>query len=503
MRVLLLGPPWGDIYGDFKHVAKVGVYYPPLGLCYIASTLQTGGHETKVVDCEAEGKNLDAVIELVKEYKPDLIGIQVVSPLWDVVLEICRAVKEQCPTKIVLGGPHVSITKGESFEQNPYFDFAVTGEGELTMLGLADALDANTDLKDVDGLIFQDGDKIWEGMPRQVPDNLDELVMPDRTDLPMDRYLFSVPGAGNKKFATITSTRGCPFECTFCTEPMMFGRKTRFRTPENVVDEMEEALTNQGVSHFIFVDDTLTVEKSRVYEMCRLIKERKLDVTMEGWTHANTITEELLVEMKSAGFRRLSFGIESGDPEILATLKKGTNHDKIRAAYKAAKKAGIETRGSIIIGLPGDTRETVERTIKFVTDLKEIDHCYFNIAMPYPGTEIREQALKGEAGITLLSEDYSILKRQGQSVVMEVNDLKTDDLLQLQRHAYRSFWLKPRRIFYNLYRAGFKAGIQNSWAFFRSFILPHKKKNRGKMTFLSDITAIPDHADDVSESRSA
>lgn len=503
MRVLLLGPPWGDIYGDFKHVAKVGVYYPPLGLCYIASTLKNGGHESLVVDCEAEGKNLDAVIELVKEYKPDLIGIQVVSPLWDVVLEICRAVKELCPTPIVLGGPHVSITKGESFDQNPFFDYAIHGEGELTMLALADALENGTDLKDVNGLIFKDGDEVWEGIPRMMPNDLDEYCMPDRGDLPMERYLFSVPGRGNQQFATITSTRGCPFECTFCTEPMMFGRKTRFRTPENVVDEMEEALKNQGVTHFIFVDDTLTVEKSRVYEMCRLIKERNLNVTMEGWTHANTITEELLQTMKDAGFRRLSFGIESGDPEILASLKKGTNHDKIRAAYKAAKKAGIETRGSIILGLPGDTRESVERTIKFVTELKEIDHCYFNIAMPYPGTEIRDIAMKGEKGVTLLSEDYSILKRQGQSVVMEVNDLKTEDLLQLQRYAYRSFWLTPRRIFYNLYRAGFKAGIQNSWAFFKSFIMPPKKKNRGKMTFLSDITAIPDHADNVGPPRQA
>ena len=499
MRVLLLGPPWGDIYGDFKRAAKVGVYYPPLGLCYIASALQTGGHETLVVDCEAEGKSLLDVVALIEETQPDLIGIQVVSPLYDVVLELCKAIRSAGDQPIVLGGPHITITKGEAFEQNPYFDYAIFGEGEFSMLALANALEQGDVVDGLAGIIKRDSQgKLIEGPARVSPSNLDEYPMPDRAGLPMDRYLFSVPGRGNQAFATITSTRGCPFECTFCTEPMMFGRKTRFRSPENVVAEIEHANEVHGVTHFIFVDDTLTVEKSRIVKICDLIIERKLDITLEGWTHANTITEPLLRKMKQAGLVRLSFGIESGDPDILASLKKGTTHEKIRAAYKAAKKVGIETRGSVIIGLPGDTIESVNRTIQFCKDLKEIDHCYFNIAMPYPGTEIRALALAGEKGVTLLSEEYSILKRQGQSVVMEVNDLKAPDLLRLQREAYRAFWLTPRRIFYNLHRAGFKAGLQNSWAFFRSFIMPPGKSLKGRMTFLSDITSISSKTGDAS-----
>jgi 3-deoxy-7-phosphoheptulonate synthase len=149
--------------------------------------------------------------------------------------------------------------------------------------------------------------------------------------------------------------------------------------------------------------------------------------------------------------------------------------------------AGLETRGSVILGLPGDTRASVERTIDFVTGLRDLDHCYFNIAMPYPGTEMRRRALAGEGGTRLLTKDYSALRRQGQSVVMEVNDLDPSTLLALQRRAYRKFWLHPRRVAYNVRRAGLSAGVGNSWAFLRSFVLPARSKS---VAFRSEITAM-------------
>lgn len=494
-KVLLLAPPWGDVYGNFKHVAKVGVFYPPLGLCYIASYLEDAGYEVRVMDAEAEGKNIHGVMEEIRSFQPDAIGIQVVSPLWDVVLEVCKNIKAEQDIPIILGGPHITIVGKEGFDQNPYYDYGVIGEGEETMLDLVNHIVAGKPVDDVLGIVHKkDGEAILNGA-RPAPKDLDSYLFPNRDGLPMDRYLFSVPGkkGGIRRFATITSTRGCPFECTFCTEPMIFGRMTRFRSAENVVDEIEYANKNNGVTHFIFVDDTLTVEKKRIFAICDEIDRRGLKVTFEGWTHANTITEELLRRMHKSGLRRLSFGVEAGNAAILKSLKKGTDHDRILAAFKAAKAAGIETRGSVILGLPGETIATVEESIEFTTGLKELDHCYFNIAMPYPGTEIRELALKGEKGTRLLSEEYSQLRRQGQSVVMEVNDLTTEELLRLQRKAYLKFWLTPRRVWYNIWRAGLKAGFINGWAFFKSFVLPRKKEK--KMTFLSEITRLDDHVD--------
>jgi radical SAM superfamily enzyme YgiQ (UPF0313 family) len=255
------------------------------------------------------------------------------------------------------------------------------------------------------------------------------------------------------------------------------------------VDEIESTQRRFGTTHFIFVDDTLTVEKKRVYAICDEILRRELKVTLEGWTHANTVDVPLLAALKRAGLVRLSFGVESGDADILRSLDKGTDHARIVAAYRAAKSVGLETRGSVILGLPGDTRATVERTIDFVTNLRELDHCYFNIAMPYPGTRMREAALRGEHGTRLLSREYSVLRRQGQSVVMEVNDLRAADLLQLQRSAYRRFWLHPRRVLYNVRRAGLRAAWVNGVAFARSFLLP-ERRSRTRVAFLSDITSI-------------
>jgi len=491
----LIAPPWGDIYGNFKHVAKVGVFYPPLGLCYIASNLEDAGYEVRVMDAEAEGKKLQGVIEEVRSFQPDAIGIQVVSPLWDVVYEVCKSIKDEKDIPIVLGGPHITIVGTEAFDQNPYCDYGVIGEGEETMLDIVNHVLAGESCKDVLGIVHKEGGEPQLNGARPAPKDLDSYIFPDRTGLPMERYLFSVPGkhGGIRRFATITSTRGCPFECTFCTEPMIFGRMTRFRSAENVVDEIEEANKNQAVTHFIFVDDTLTVEKKRIFAICDELDRRGLKITFEGWTHANTITDELLQRMQQSGLRRLSFGVESGNAEILKSLKKGTDHTRILEAFKAAKRAGIETRGSVILGLPGETIATVEESIKFTTELKELDHCYFNIAMPYPGTEIREFALKGERGTRLLTEEYSQLRRQGQTVVMEVNDLTTEELLRLQRKAYLKFWLTPRRVWYNIWRAGLKAGFINGWAFFKSFVMPPRKQK--KMTFLSEVSRMDDHVD--------
>ena len=488
-RILLIGPPWGDVYGSFKHAAKVGVFYPPLGLCYMKSPLEAAGYAVRVLDAEASGLSLDAILAYVAEHRPDLVGIQVVSPLWETARTLAAAIKGRFGIPVVAGGAHVSITQTETLRDGPAFDFAVLSESEDTIRELADAIfhgDAR-DVEKVAGVLTRRNGEILAGPARPLRTDIDNLLFPDRSDLDHEKYVFSVPGAGIRRFTTLITSRGCPYSCTFCTEPQMYGRTTRFRSAANVIDEVEDFYRRQDIRHFIFVDDTLTSRKDRILEMCDLLARRNLDITWEGWTHVNTVSQDLLDAMHGAGLRRLSFGIESGNAQILESLKKNSSTEKIREAYRMAKRAGIETRGSVILGLPGDTRKSVEETIDFVVGLKECDHAYFNVAMPYPGTEIRAQALAGEHGVRLLTEDYSELRRQGQKVVMEVNDLDTETILRLQRKAYLRFWLTPRRVLYNVFRAGFKSALINGWAFFRSFVLP---SGRGPLKFLSEITGI-------------
>lgn len=489
-RVLLIGPPWGDVYGNFKHVAKVGVFYPPLGLCYLKSPLVADGHTVKVIDGEASGLSLPQILTAVEDFRADYVGIQVVSPLWGTVKTLATAIKERFGIPIIAGGPHMTLTSMESMREAPAIDYTVLSEAEDAMRDLVNAL-AHGDSSDVDkvtGILYRTpSGEIRTTPPRTLRPDVDRLLFPDRADLDHGKYLFSVPGAGIRRFTTLITSRGCPYNCTFCTEPLMYGRTTRFRSATNVVDEIQDFHDRHDINHFIFVDDTLTTRKERILEMCEQLRERKLDITWEGWTHVNTVSPDLLKVMAGAGLRRLSFGIESGNAEVLQSLKKNSTLPRIREAYKWAKDAGIETRGSVILGLPGDTRASVQETIDFVVNLKECDHAYFNIAMPYPGTEIRAQALAGDKGVRLLTEDYSELRRQGQKVVMEVNDLDTKALLQLQRQAYLRFWLTPRRVLYNVVRSGFKAALQNGWAFFRSFIMPTRN---GRVRFISEITDI-------------
>ena len=186
----------------------------------------------------------------------------------------------------------------------------------------------------------------------------------------------------------------------------MYGRTVRYRSAENMLREFEEIIEVSRFRHFIFNDDTLTVNRQRLMELLQGIIKRNFHITFECETHANLLDRELVALMKEAGLVRINIGIESGDPEILKKLKTGITLDDVKTSLRLLKSFGIETRGSVIIGSPYERRETVLRTLKFVADLKDLDQPYINIAAPYPGTAMREMALRGEGGSKLLSTDY-------------------------------------------------------------------------------------------------
>jgi radical SAM superfamily enzyme YgiQ (UPF0313 family) len=269
------------------------------------------------------------------------------------------------------------------------------------------------------------------------------------------------------------TSRGCPFRCIFCSASTVFGRKVRKRDIPCVLDELEFCVRQLGITHFSFIDDTLTLDHGRVRELCAGIIGRKLDITWEGWTRANTVDVDILATMHEAGFRRVSFGIESANKEIAAKVKKGVPLEAYRRAYRAAKSVGLETRGSIILGMPGETRATAMETLRFACGLGDCDQLYINIATPYPATELYDIAVAGGDGMRLLTRDFSEYRRYGNSVV-EVNDLSAADLIRLQRLGFLMFYLRPRRILYNFRRAGLTAFLKNASAFARSVLVGWK-----------------------------
>jgi len=245
----------------------------------------------------------------------------------------------------------------------------------------------------------------------------------------------------------------------------MHGRKVRNQGIDRVVDEIRVIVEENGIDHLIVMDDTLTVNKKRMMALCQAIIDSGLKFTWEGWTHAATVDEEVLQTMKNAGLIRLSFGIESGDPEILKSIKKGATLEQIKNAYKIARKVGLETRGSAIIGHPFETRKTAWKTIKFIRSVKECQQIYLNVACPYPGTELYDAAQSGYGGMRVLTKDYSQYKRYGDPVI-EVNDLSSKDLKRLQTLGLFLFYMTPKRIWYNIFvRNTLKGGAVNAFAF--------------------------------------
>jgi radical SAM superfamily enzyme YgiQ (UPF0313 family) len=465
--ILLIAPGWGHIYGRFQSLSRRFNFQPPLGLCYLSSALKRAGHRTKIVDAEAQNLDTETVIREALSRHWDAIGISATTPIYPAAVDLAINLKQKFKGPILLGGPHTTIVREKAFHSSGCFDYLICGEAEKTIVSLMDTLASAGDVSKIPGLVISEGNEIRFTSSTAREENIDDIIFPDRTDLQAQNYLWSVPRRGLLPTTSVMFSRGCPFECTFCAQDNMYGRTVRYRSAENMLREFEEIIENTRFRHFVFNDDTLTVNRERIVELAQGIIKSGFNITFECETRASLLDRELVSLMREAGLVRINIGIESGDPEILKKMKTGITLDDIKSSLRLLKSFDIETRGSVIIGAPYERRETVLRTLKFIADLKDLDQPYINIAAPYPGTAMREMALRGEGGTKLLNADCGSLIRYG-SAVMEVNDLTAADLVRLQRWGLRRAYLRPKRLWYNINRAGFRTGFLNGIAFLKS-----------------------------------
>jgi len=469
MKITLIYPAYTEIYGDYKPAARIGVLYPPLGLSYLAATLEREGHSVEIIDMEAELIGKEQLEKRIKETKPDIAGITSTTPIHhkaDEIFHLIKSIDKSIAT--IAGGPHPTSLPIKTLEENQDIDIVVVGEGEKTVIELARKIEKNEDISTVDGIAYRKEAEIKITKQREMIQDLDWLPFPARHLLKQDVYVWSVPKKGIVPVTPIETTRGCPFKCSFCSQIVVFGNKIRERSVDNVINEIKEIKDRYKITHLVFYDDTLGLNKKRTIELCNRIIDEKLGITFEGMTRVNCIDEELIIKMKQAGLNRLSFGVESGNQDILNAIKKGINLEQIRNAYELVDKHGIETRMSIIFGLPFETKETIRKTIKFMKSLK-CYQAYVNIGTPFPGTDYYEMAKHGYGGLKLLTHDWREFRRWGNAVI-NVNDLAKEDLIKWQKRALLEFYLRPRIIWYNLRRAGFKAAVKNVGGFVRSFV---------------------------------
>ena len=436
MKVLLIQPNYRRIYAYAKK-KEITPIFPPLGLAYIAAVLKENNVEVRILEANAHDLIPPQIEKNIKEYSPDFVGITSTTSL----IEEAHQIALLCPKeiKVVIGGIHASSMPQETLEKFERFDYLVRGEGEYALLEL---LQEKT-LSKIKGLSYRKNGKIIHNPERELNDKLDELPFPARELLPMDKY-FSA-GAKQNPSDYILSSRGCPYQCIFCADHLVHGKKFRFRTPENIIKEVEE-IYKRGARDWDFVDDNFTLLTERVEKFCDLMIEKGLNKKM-SWRCSNgirvdRITPELLKKMKNAGCYMVSLGIESGNEEILNKMKKNINLEKVRQAVRWCKEVGIETRGLFMFGNLGENAKTMRDTIDFSKSL-DLDTATFHITIPFPNTEYWK-IIKKEGEI--YPKNYRDYIAYG-NVIFNHGELDEKTLMEMQKTAYREFYFRPKIIF--------------------------------------------------------
>lgn len=440
MKVLLINPPWSIKEQYTKGLYRAGALVPPLGLAYIAAVLEANGYAVEILDCIAQQITQDSLGAEMESRKPDVVGITCLTPMALRSMGAAKIAKEAVPDSVVvMGGAHPSVLPAETL-RNEFVDIVVVGEGEYTMLELVRCIEAKGDLKQVPGIVFQENGRLIETPSRPFND-LDSLPFPARHLLPMKSYHPTVANYRRLPCHTMITSRGCPFNCTYCSNSI-FGRRYRASGPENVVKEMEHLISEHGAKEILFWDDVFTLNRRRTQRICELILERGLNIPWTCESRVDCVTEDLLTQMRKAGCWQIGYGVESGDQAVLDTIKKGITLEQVEKAFKWTKEAGINARAYLMIGLPGETKEQVLKTIDFTKRLSA-DIAQFCIATPYPGTELFEIA-KNDG--TLKTVDWSRYLLIPDEPVYVTKDLSVEDLQFLLKKAYKEFYLRPSYI---------------------------------------------------------
>lgn len=414
--------------------------YPPLGLLYVAAYLeQNSRHTVEILDTILDRLTYEEIEEEIRRRKPGLVGIQAMTfTLIDAALT-AQAVKRIDPSiPVIFGGPHVYIYPQETLKI-PEVDYIVVGEGEVTFTQLVEALNESRDLASVPGIGYRD----FSGEIKLTPlvplnQHLDDLPMPARHLVPQDRY-YSVL-AKETPITTMMTSRGCPMQCIFCDRPHL-GKQFRYRSPESVVAEMESC-EKMGIKEIFVYDDTFTIRRDRVIEICRQKIERGLQIKWDIRAHINTMSDEVLDALAAAGCHRVHYGVESGTKEITKILKKGIDLDRTREIFTKTKRRGITTLGYFMIGNPTETREQAMETIEFARRL-DADFIHLSVATPFPATELYR--LGFQSG--LYQHDYwrEFARHPREDFKPRLWDeiMTEEELIELMKWGYKRYYMRP------------------------------------------------------------
>ena len=443
MKILFLVPPETvSLESSVPKALEGGKgYYPKLGLLYVAAYYEREtGNTATFIDCPPENVSEETMLARVREIKPDIVAMSIMTFNLLDALRTAKVLKLENPSlKVCLGGPHVNLYPKETLSL-PEIDYVVFGEGERIFTRLTLALEKEEEsLSAINGLGWKKNNVPYINPAETELLDLDKLPFPARHLVDVSSYQHII-GEG-RQFFTIQATRGCPAACTFCDI-----RKTKFRirSPESVVDEIEE-LVKMGVDDLFFVDDTITIDKKNVLAICNLIVERKIKINFKISARVDTINPEVLAALKKSGCYRIHFGIESATPKHLQYLQKGQTPEKVERAIKMTRNANIGFFAYMMIGIPHETKEEMFATVDFAKKLKP-DYAQFSICTPYPKVELYYQMLN--EGI--VPEDYWQKFAENPTPEFKIRfwnkDFTEEELREIQDQCHARFYSSPTYI---------------------------------------------------------
>ena len=465
--ILFLNPPISmeERYGK---LAPAGAVQPPLGLISLAGVMRDAGWNARVLDAEALRLNKQLTVEKILSSPPDLLGCTSSTLSIERTAAVASDVKRECPhTKIIIGGVHLTSQPRETMQMCPSFDYGVIGEGEQTLLELAEALSEDGDVSGVPGVIARSGDFLRLSSPRSYIEDLDTLPLPAWDLLPtMSRYYFQhAQSVLQMPSTSIVTSRGCTGRCIFC-DKSVFQNACRAHSAEYVINMIRTLYHQFGIREIHFSDDNFMLYRKRLQQLAELLVKEELHLTWSCLARADMMSNrQILALMRKAGCWQITFGIESGCQEILDFERKGITLEQMENAVHLARECGLKTKGFLMIGHPGETPETIMRTIEFVNRLpmEDISITYFTV---FPGAPLWPEAHKYGRVI----KDFSRMSVFEPAFIP--NGFTVESLQRYYGLVLRKFYLRPRVIFAYLRRMRSLKQIwalsKGAWAFAKS-----------------------------------
>ena len=443
MKIFFINTP-----GDYPN------QFPPLGMLYLAATAQKENHEVNLYDLAAGNASYESFIQEIKSVNPQILCFSIYTTNLENSTTIINNIKRLLPeTIVIVGGPHISALPRETISNCQPIDFEVFGEGEVTFIELIKAIQSKGDFSKIDGLCYRDGTEIIQNKPRERLKDLDSIPFPAYELVKRFKYAYDKFAYG-RKVGIAASSRGCPYNCTFCNKSV-FGNKYIRRSPQNLIDELHFQKKVLGIDELYFVDDLFVTDQKWLDRFLDLYKKSGLKLPWKCLGRVDQVEEATYVKMKEGGCFLLQFGVESGDQRILNSIRKGITVEKAKEAVRSCQRAGINAASFFILGHPGETYQSAIKTIKAAQEINA-DVCHFFVLVPFPGT-YNYQFVPDE----LKKNWKSIRYYHKNEYPMSLCEIEPEELYYLEKQARYEFYGRLQYFVHNVlsFRFPFKITV--------------------------------------------